>query len=382
MGSILKTIFEKILWSFRFQVTSWLKTYFAFIDEKIRPSKYSAKVVQGSLSNDADVAIIAAYPTTSEAYKASLHNQLLGIQEVGAQAVYVSNRPIPSEIKTLFEGKNAVLLERENRGRDFGAYKAGLTWLWNNKDLKQLGSIFLMNDTLYFFESPRKILSHMKQKPWGCLYLNLESHSHAQSFLLSFSKDVWTNARFQRFWKRYIPSSIRRHAIHKGEVKLTSELLKAGFYASPYINDLLLRAKELISDENVSEIFGRLNLPPAKLIGSNSFPFSSRHDNQKRGRHFDKPEKIFQTPCLTLEDLMPFLYSDPPHRIGLHLTAAFRAPMKKDMYKFYSTAEIESALVNEPPKVKDSIIQEQLSRLQTLMSGDPYIKYLRNTGEI
>jgi hypothetical protein len=53
------------------------------------------------------------------------------------------------------------------------------------------------------------------------------------AWLFALAGKVFKNKEIKKFWERYLPLKFRQHCIRKGEIKLTSTLLKAGY--SPYI---------------------------------------------------------------------------------------------------------------------------------------------------
>ena len=138
------------------------------------------------------------------------------------------------------EQRNCIFILRKNIGRDFGAYKAGIRWLKDSGLFTDIERLFLINDTMIWMESSKDIVCECSKDAWSSMFLNLEIHTHAQSFFLSFSKEVLANEEFQKFWERYVPLNYRKHAILNGEVKLSSILLDQGFTCKPYVGTSLL----------------------------------------------------------------------------------------------------------------------------------------------
>lgn len=325
------------------------------------------------------VMIIAGFPKNDVLYRESLKNQLTACRSLEIHPVYVSNSPIPEALQALLVTYNATVLRRQNRGRDFGAYQAALAWLNQTEVMKSIETLFLTNDTLYYLTPPTEIYTRLSKEEWGCLYMNLERHSHAQSFLLSFSKTVLGSHAFVRFWDKYVPSDIRRHAIHRGEIALSSALIKQGFRAKPYVNDFDFASQADLDSHASKKKFSQLNLPVGNLIGALEFPFSPIVTSSRRSKAYAKSKPNF---LARPSQLLDYVYSDAPHRIGIHLTVLSGVPLKKDIYKYFSTSEIKHALDLVESPLSLEIVNEQVERLQAFMSGDMKSQYLRHVGEV
>jgi hypothetical protein len=81
--------------------------------------------------------------------------------------------------------------------------------------------------------------------------------------MLSFGQRVLQNERFIRFWKRFRPISTRRWSIHKGEVRLTRELTKAGF--RPHILYQAVQLAPHMRDRPAREVLEAIQLLPTEL---------------------------------------------------------------------------------------------------------------------
>lgn len=323
--------------------------------------------------------VIAGFPKEDCLYRESLKNQLTACESLGIHPIYVSNITIPQDLEELLVNFNATVLRRQNRGRDFGAYQAALAWLNQNELMNSIETLFLTNDTLYYLTPPDDVYARLSKEEWGCLYMNLERHSHAQSFLLSFSKTVFSSNAFVRFWNQYVPSNIRRHAIHKGEIALSSALIKQGFRVKPYVNDFDFATQANLDSLTSKKKFSQLNLPVGNLVGALEFPFSPVVASSRKSKAFAKATPNFLTKP---SQLLEYVYSDAPHRIGIHLSVLIGIPLKKDIYKYFSTSEIKHALDIVESPLSEAIVREQVERLQVFMSGDIKSQYLRHVGEV
>lgn len=158
-----------------------------------------------------------------------LTNVIDAIDQSPHNLILVSNFPLSPLQKAKLSEKCHVLIERKNFGRDFGAYKDGISYVRTH--YPEVERLVLINDSLFFFrKSLDKLISDLTA-PYDFIGLTetQEFHYHVQSFMLSFGPAVIKHPTFQRFWDKYLPISTRYWAIHRGEVRLTRQLTKAGF---------------------------------------------------------------------------------------------------------------------------------------------------------
>ena len=96
------------------------------------------------------IVVIAAFPKDDLLYRESIENQLAACKNLQLHPIYVSNGPIPQNLQKILVSYGATSLQRQNRGRDFGAYQSALAWIEQNVETGNLDNIFLSNDTLYY----------------------------------------------------------------------------------------------------------------------------------------------------------------------------------------------------------------------------------------
>lgn len=143
--------------------------------------------------------------------------------------IVVSNSALSPALKAKVLDRCHRLIERKNIGRDFGAYKDGVNYVLEN--FPDANRIVLMNDSVFFM---RRTLDKLIADLNGAHdFIGVtevhQFHYHVQSFLLSFSREAIRSKAFIRFWKRYLPINTRRWTIHRGEIRLTRQMTKAGF---------------------------------------------------------------------------------------------------------------------------------------------------------
>lgn len=122
-----------------------------------------------------------------------------------------------------------VYLERDNYGRDFGSYKTGMKYFFENNFQEKCERLLIINDSVFFskigladfvrnlFESQVEVL--------GATENSQHSH-HLGSFCISMAGKITRNDKFKKFWYDYKASNVRPLVIKRGEFGL-SKLLKS-----------------------------------------------------------------------------------------------------------------------------------------------------------
>ena len=149
------------------------------------------------------------------------------LRDGGYAVLLVSNSPLSDTQKSWLAPRCWRLLERDNVGFDFGAWKDALHYLYKHD--VALDRLILVNDSVFFsdrgldalvedLDGTADVISAFEN--WGEGY-------HMQSFALSFSGHVAKSQPFRDFWASYLPVSNRIHAIESGEKLLSRVALKA-----------------------------------------------------------------------------------------------------------------------------------------------------------
>jgi len=345
--------------------------------------------VQLHENDSRNIAIIAAYPTTDSMYLLSLENLLEGLTSNSYKVIFVSNCLVPTKVGRLLSEYGCGIVLRKNIGRDFGAYQAGLFFVKKKLDFQNINRILLVNDTLIWFNDSSKIVSKSHEDDWNCLYFNLEYKSHAQSFYMSFSKEVISSRSFAKFWNSYIPLNSRIHAISYGEQQLTTKLLEAGFTCMPYIDSKIFNSAIEISNQELNVL---LELEIIDLVKWNGVPsVSSYSSNLARdiekswdNKQPDESDRLSRSHLVrsVLSSIESYIFSDGPHRVGLHLSILFGVPLKADMYKCYNIMDLRKCLTICNSEFVDIGTDFFLAKSQNYKSGSSKTIRLRNLGEI
>lgn len=237
----------------------------SYLNPSAWPNAKRIEVVhKGKLSyGSGEVAVFAASYT--EAYPAFFMNLFEALKEARIDVLIVSNKNLSPENVAYLQGHSRWLLIRKNIGRDFGAYADSLKFL--EAENVSIERLFFFNDSLYYrsVESLTPLINGLRGGDFTCATASLRPVPHAQSFCMSFGKEVLSHAAFRQYWSKYLHVNTRRWAISKGELGLSITLRKANFlpqavYSSFDVGRALQSAQKLGDREMI------LNLPQISAI--------------------------------------------------------------------------------------------------------------------
>lgn len=158
---------------------------------------------------------------------ASVARVLEALQARGVNTILLSNLKVAEAQRDFFSATCHSLVERGNRGYDFGAYKDGV---FHMKDKGYAPSrLLFLNDSVFYSS---KGLDHFLDALLGeedavGAFENWGEGYHLQSFALSVSSLVFESSAFAGFWRDYLPIGNRIHAIENGEKRLSDAILSA-----------------------------------------------------------------------------------------------------------------------------------------------------------
>ncbi|ALV91749.1 MULTISPECIES: rhamnan synthesis F family protein [Pantoea] len=122
-----------------------------------------------------------------------------------------------------------VYIERDNYGRDFGSYKAGMKYFFENNFHERCERLLIINDSVFFSKIGLadfvRNLFDTKIEVLGATENSQHSH-HLGSFCISVAGKITRNVKFKNFWYNYKSSNVRPLVIKRGEFGL-SKLLKS-----------------------------------------------------------------------------------------------------------------------------------------------------------
>ena len=167
---------------------------------------------------------------------------LINIKHIYSKIVFISNSLLSDVQRNKLNGLCDVLIERENIGFDFGAWKDAIAhegW----EQIKIFDSLTLMNDTCFGpIYDLNAVYEQMEKKDldfWGLTAYSgsntdktlekISNPEHLQSYFLCFNNNVISSNTFQKFWNNVVYEEYVDNVIQKYEMELTSYLYKNGF---------------------------------------------------------------------------------------------------------------------------------------------------------
>ena len=307
------------LYSLPGRLKNWVKTRILRKHKKIVCVKQSEK-------KSSDITVIGLWPRSG--ILASVVNQIDILLKLDQHVICVINKSKLSEtwIKEL-EKFPITILMRENIGRDFGAYQAGINYVKREIGLASVDKLTLANDTIFYAKDSLEVIGSTLDLPGDvkCIFLNLQAHLHAQSFFLTFSKAVVDSKTFAKFWKSYYPSNERVHAINKGEVKLSRELNNKNFKFVSYVNS-----------ERLNDIFSSCEPLSLSELGA-CYEIEGVTSEIRKKTYFSWDYHRLQAERVVVS-------KNASHLLGLYLFRVKSIPLKLDLMQrgFHSSSDIIS----------------------------------------
>jgi len=178
--------------------------------------------------------------------------------EFSNEYVFITNSKLSYEEKAKIEPYVSQIIERENEGYDFGAWRDAFIQ-YGFKNLKEFDQLILLNNSVFgpVFDMDR-IFFKMENDSvdfWGItLFPELSDGSylhkknileHIQSYFQVFEKQVFNSKEFEIFWLGIKDTSTLIEVIAKYESEFTSLLSKAGFTYSVFIPETRYLSKYL-----------------------------------------------------------------------------------------------------------------------------------------
>jgi uncharacterized membrane protein len=204
---------------------------------------------------------------------------LKSVRDLFDTVVVMSNSPLSNQDRQTLEGVSDKVIERENIGYDFSAWKEGLDTIgWGA--LKKYDSLTLMNDTCHFPILPigpyyKKFERNPRIDFWGASIHKATEDGmpgtdepvpeHIQSYFMSFKKKVFVSSVFKRFWDDLKAHKDVHRVIQDYETCLTNTLSSVGFKYDAIINT----KNSVFAEESVVNPLYQL---PERLL-EQRFPF-------------------------------------------------------------------------------------------------------------
>lgn len=165
----------------------------------------------------------------------SNRNYLVALRQAGFQIIYIHNGPLSEDVIDSLSALCGKVFCRLNIGQDFGAWKDGYLYARREGILDDVQWLLMCNDSNFFLGGERggRFVHILREEldrasvELVALNKNYELWQHYQSYFLCFRRSLFTRSSFKQFWQAYRPLSHRYHAINKGEIALTRQVLRA-----------------------------------------------------------------------------------------------------------------------------------------------------------
>lgn len=154
------------------------------------------------------------------------------------------------------------IIIRQNRGRDFGAFKCGIHAIDN---IAQYEKVILANDSVYGPLYDLKEILHYGDNHtldiWGASD-SLQDSYHIQSYFVIFGNSVVKNPAFLQFFEKVYYLGHRQNIINRYEIGMSKYFLKKGFKLGALCNYSSIK-KDLITIPNLQN---KLDTQTKKLL--------------------------------------------------------------------------------------------------------------------
>ena len=179
--------------------------------------------------------------------------QLEQLRPLFSKLIVISNSQLTeSATLTLKELGIAEVIQRENLGFDFAAWRDGMTHVGFER-LADFDSVTLMNDTCFGpLWDMSDLIEDFEQRQsvdfWGMTNFRKTKYfeEHLQSYFISFKKHVVASEVFQKFWTSIKTFTDVQDVIDNYETRVTSVLLEAGYRYDAVFNTIAEEAGDLI----------------------------------------------------------------------------------------------------------------------------------------
>lgn len=293
--------------------------------------------------NPKRVAVVALYP--NRYLVPFIVNLMKGLERNGFFVLAVASKRLSGDISSPLLDHCHVLIERFPIGKDFGSYKMGIEWIGRQPSLKNLETLALVNDSLYYPASIGDTIHDLLSlgKDWLALYENHEIEYHAQSFFQVFRKPILDLESFKSFWSTYKPLSSRMYFIEKGEKGITRVLLKSGFLPSVLYDSLAIRNssyRDLLQGGMHSDIYAvverTLNregseFEPSRVFSDFNAGNPAGNNGSLDGAFTIAKQWDWYAKNVALQVARLAENHNPTHATGLLCNMLFLAPIKRDI---------------------------------------------------
>ena len=243
----------------------WQQVSFAFVHPfellffrlYLRAKPDAVRVQTGAEPWGADIAVFLLFQPGQ--LSGSTLQTCAHLQQKGYSVVVVSNSLVAQGDWAKMAPFVTQLIERPNFGYDFGGYRHGILALLSAG--RQIENLLIMNDSVWFpVLDDSDLLDRMRTDPapvTGPLMYHHRNprHSHLQSYLINFNRDVVESDVFRTFWTTYSETNYKVQTIRRGEMGLSATLRDAGFQLCEIFEHEQARdASDALSDTDLRRV--------------------------------------------------------------------------------------------------------------------------------
>ena len=180
--------------------------------------------------------------------------QLEQLKPLFSKILFISNSPLSDEDKCRLREDLGIadLLERDNQGFDFAAWRDGMNWLGFDT-LQNSDSLTLMNDTCFGpLWDLAPIYQHFEEDLqvdfWGMTNFRETRYfeEHLQSYFVIFKQSVLKDKAFREFWSQVEDFADVQDVIDHYETQFTKRFVEAGFRYQSLLDTRQEVARELL----------------------------------------------------------------------------------------------------------------------------------------
>lgn len=126
---------------------------------------------------------------------------------------------------------------------DFGSYKRGICYAFDNLPMEQYEEIILVNDSCYAplfpFNEMFSVMSNKDIDFWGCIAnktRTMGNINHIQSYFIVFKKNIFMHPSYKNFFSNITYQKNKKDIIYKYECGMTKYFEENGFSWDVYSN--------------------------------------------------------------------------------------------------------------------------------------------------
>jgi len=243
------------------QIIKFLRNLKLWIDIKMAP-KSAILSYEIYKKKDVNTCLLFCHYHKSGIIYPQIKKLCLFFQELGIDVLFLSPC-LNSESKEWVSKNLFGLVIRKNIGRDFGAWKDGISFMQLNKLYDSCEELYLINDSVHCISANLNEVyfkeNFIQDKRSDCIGIteSFQIAYHLQSYCLKLNAKVIRSSEFQSFWGKFPLVNSRSYIIEQGEIRLSQILIKAGFSCKA-----LYSFEFILSPDNLKGVFTMLNELP------------------------------------------------------------------------------------------------------------------------